>query len=378
MKTALLKLTGVVAIMAAASTLAQAQNQKMGDNLGNHTATKDLQMNTKQILNTSGIAIGSATITNTSVSLQIGGAGKAIMISSVAANTEIATPANGMIIYNTTDNLFYLYQNGAWVTFALGLKTDGDGINTTGDAKGYTLTQVGQQTVLKLSPATATTPGIVTFDGDQVFGGNKAFNGNVAVNNTSTLTVGTGATVLGGNLTMGTTAAPTAAQFNGTIGVSGKTTLTGNIGTNAAPLSGVAITAAVPALGTADESFMVIDNTSGELRRSSFAGNALSKAKIAIPTATLGANEATKLTLTITGIAKNDGVVVNYDADDLAANPDLGFISILNATATGTDSVTITVADLRQENADGTPLIAASTLLSGKHFTVTRYRQAGL
>ena len=218
MKKIILKTALMIAVLSATSYIAEAQ-QKFGDNLGNHKATKDLDMNTKQVLNTSGVVIGSATaLTNTSIALQIGTANQAIVISSVALNGDILLPVNGMIIYNTTDKKFFLYQDSAWVTLA-----------------------------------------------------------------------------------------------------------------------------------------------------------SISNQQLTIPAVTLGTNEATKIVITgITGLLKNGGVVINFDADDLTANADLGYISILNAAATANGTVTVTVADMRQY--DGTTALSdAGALLTGKHFTLTRF-----
>ncbi|MET0571079.1 MAG: hypothetical protein ABWZ79_06610 [Pedobacter agri] len=374
MKSTLFKSAMVMGFFALTLGAAQAQTQKMGDNLGNHTATKDLQMAGKQILNASGVVIGATVAANNSVALQISGADKAILISNVAANTDILAPLNGMIIYNTTDNKFYLYQNNAWVTFALALAPSTDGIGSVSNPNGYTLTQVGQETVLKLTPADATNPGVIT-TGDQVLAGNKTLQGNFSLASGGNLTVEAGTTNLNGSLTVGATGAVVPTALNGSLTVSDKTTLNGNTGTDTSPVNGIVFSNTIPALNTEAENFLVVDAASGEVRRSSFVGNALFKQRILAPTFTLGANEATKLILTVPGITRNDGVVVNYDAGDLSATPGLEYISILNATATNDLEVSITIADMRQENADGTPLVPAATLLGGKNFVITRYKQ---
>jgi hypothetical protein len=110
-------LTGV--LLGAISTVqGQSRQIRLGDNMGDHMAAKDLDMNSKQILNADGIAIGSATITNQNVAFQIDGTDKAILMPRVTALTAIATPVNGMLVYNSTDNKFYVRENGAWVSFA--------------------------------------------------------------------------------------------------------------------------------------------------------------------------------------------------------------------------------------------------------------------
>ena len=364
----------VTGLCVLATGLAQAQTQKMGDNLGNHTATRDLQLAGKQILNASGVVIGATVAANNSVALQIAGTNKAILISNVAANTDIVAPLNGMIIYNTTENKFYLYQNSAWVTFALSLTASTDGIESVSNPNAYTLTQIGQNTVLKLTPADAVNPGVVT-TGAQTLAGDKSLKGSFSLLTGGNLTVTDGTTNLNGNLTVGATGTVVQTTLNGGLKVSDKTTLNGNTGTNSSPVNGIVFSNTVPALNSGAENFLVVDATSGEVRRSSFVANAFLKQKITVPTFALGANEATKIVLTVPGVEQNDGVVVNYDAADLAATPGLEYISILNATATGNLQVSVTIADMRQENADGTALVPATTLLSGKNFVVTRYRQ---
>ena len=109
--------TGV--LLGAISTVqGQSRQIKLGDNLGDHMAAKDLDMNSKQILNAQGIAIGSATITNQNVAFQIDGTNKAILMPRITALTAIASPVNGMLVYNSTDNKFYVRENGVWVAFA--------------------------------------------------------------------------------------------------------------------------------------------------------------------------------------------------------------------------------------------------------------------
>ena len=342
----MLKIAVTIAVLGSTIYTSQAQ-QKFGDNLGTHIASKALDMNTQQILNASGVAIGTATLSNNSIALQIDGSDKAILIPRVATNGAILAPQNGMIIYNTTDNKFSLYQNGAWVNFALSLVASSTGINTTGNTNGYTLTQVGQEMVLKLSPATATEPGVVTVDA-QSFAGNKTFGGNLIV---------TGTTTLNGNTT-----------------ISGTNTLT--VGTGAATLGGkVTATGLTAAVDDATEAALVVDKTTGEIKKSAFSPVAMAQLKLTIPTVVLGTNTANTIVISsIANVKKNDGVIINYDADDLAANPTLAYISLLNATASADGTVTVTVADMRQY--DGTTALSdAGALLTGKHFTLTYYHK---
>ncbi|OYX97040.1 MAG: hypothetical protein B7X86_12690, partial [Sphingobacteriales bacterium 17-39-43] len=124
--------TGV--LLGAISTVqGQSRQIRLGDNMGDHMAAKDLDMNSKQILNAEGIAIGSATITNQNVAFQIDGTNKAILMPRITALTAIATPVNGMLVYNSTDNKFYVRQNGEWVTFATVTELNSKSANITVD-----------------------------------------------------------------------------------------------------------------------------------------------------------------------------------------------------------------------------------------------------
>jgi hypothetical protein len=91
--------------------------QRMGDNLGNHTASSDLKMNSKKILNASNIAIGTTALVNGSVALQVDGLDKAVLFPRVTTLSGVITPVNGMMVYNTADDKFYVRQGGVWVNF---------------------------------------------------------------------------------------------------------------------------------------------------------------------------------------------------------------------------------------------------------------------
>jgi hypothetical protein len=108
----------IIFLGAIGSVQGQLRQVRLGDNLGDHMASKDLNMNNKQILNAEGIAIGSATITNLNVAFQIDGTNKAILMPRITELSAIQTPVNGMLVYNSTDNKFYVRENGVWVTFA--------------------------------------------------------------------------------------------------------------------------------------------------------------------------------------------------------------------------------------------------------------------
>ncbi|MBV9989227.1 MAG: hypothetical protein JO301_16225, partial [Chitinophagaceae bacterium] len=92
-----------------------AQAQKLGDNLGNHTAKDDLKMQNFRILNAKGIVIGSSVFANdTSVALEINSINKALLISRINDTLAIKQPVDGMIIYLTTDRTFRFRQNNTW------------------------------------------------------------------------------------------------------------------------------------------------------------------------------------------------------------------------------------------------------------------------
>lgn len=332
MKKSLLSVAFAFAMTLGTTQLLKAQT--FGDNLGNHKATKDLLMQNKQLLNAAGVAIGTATFTNSSIALQIDGTDKAILIPRVAANSAIAAPLNGMIIYNTTDKKFFLYQGGdnvgaggAWVTFALAMKESTDGINAVGNDHGYTLTQVGQETILKLSPATATTPGIVTVDAQQ-FNGHKVFGDSVTVSKRTMLNADT---------------------------VSGGLTLKdAKIGS-----------------GLLEEKFMVVDNK-GLVKKSNVSPASFGKYSLAVPAGTSAGfspdgNSSVEFTLTVPGLKMDDGVVVNFSNADFAAFKGL---TILYAIATADNTVTVAIADLR--NPAETPGYALPAF-DGKNLIVTRY-----
>ena len=114
--------------------------------MGDHIASKDLEMNNKQILNSSGIAIGVAAISNGSVALQVDGSNKAILIPRITGLTAIATPENGMMVYNTADSKFYVRQGNAWVSFA-----DGSGSVISMNGKIGAVTFEGDETTITVN-----------------------------------------------------------------------------------------------------------------------------------------------------------------------------------------------------------------------------------
>jgi len=351
----LLKSALIVGLLSATASFAQAQ--KFGDNLGNHIATKNLEMNNNQILNASGIVIGSATpLTNTSIALQIG-AGKALVISSVADPVTLDA-VEGMIVYNTTSTQFEAYKGGSWSPISTPLRNSPDGIETAANNNGYTLTQTGQDLVLRLAPADETHPGIVT-TGVQTFGGNKTFGGSATV--TNGLEVIGGATTLGGNL-----AVATATILNGTLNVVGKTTLAGADAAGVVPA--IEMTGLVAATTTEAQNYLVVD-AQGNVKKGESSIAKLGKYSRPLPAATTDfdpeGNSAATYNIEVLGIKKNDAVVVNFDADQFA---DFAGLTILSAAATADDNVRVVIADLRN------PAISYSApVITGKNLIITKY-----
>jgi hypothetical protein len=108
----------ILLISAMVSLLGEAAycQQRLGDNLGNHKATQNLNLNNKNILSASGVVIGGSSMANSSVGLQIDGS-KALLLSRVTSLGSITAPVSGMMVYNSTDNKLYVYQNGLWTTY---------------------------------------------------------------------------------------------------------------------------------------------------------------------------------------------------------------------------------------------------------------------
>ncbi|RZK77899.1 MAG: hypothetical protein EOO85_07645 [Pedobacter sp.] len=120
--------------------------QRMGDNLGNHKATTNLDLNGKdlvraQVINAENVIIGTATVVNnSSVALQVNGQ-KAILIPRVNNLLNATAPAipaadlvEGMIVYDLTTHKFYVRDNVSWVTY--GTTSLADAHILVGDAAG--------------------------------------------------------------------------------------------------------------------------------------------------------------------------------------------------------------------------------------------------
>ena len=169
---------------------------KIGDNLGNHKAVKELDMNSQKIINAAGLIFGASTFTNNSIQLELTGADKALLLNRVASLSAINSPIDGMAVYNSSDNKFYVRQGGSWMSFTSA--TDAvtsltvSNIGSAPNSKGISLNTSKGDVILTLQPADNTNPGIITtgaqtFGGDKIFAGNSSF-ANVAITGIASFT----------------------------------------------------------------------------------------------------------------------------------------------------------------------------------------------
>lgn len=120
--------------------------QRMGDNLGNHKATTNLNLNGKnlekaQVINAENVIIGTATmVNNASIALQVNGQ-KAILIPRIGNLLDASSAAipaadliEGMIAYDLTTHKFYVRDNTSWITY--GSTKLSDAHILVGDASG--------------------------------------------------------------------------------------------------------------------------------------------------------------------------------------------------------------------------------------------------
>lgn len=313
----------------------QAQAQKVGDNLGNHTANQDLKMSGKDILNAkdvtatgavntkdvnatgtvtannvtatnnvsvtnaNGIVIGAATFTNTSVSLELKG-DKALLINRVTDTSTIAAAdvVDGMMIFANNQHKFYFRSNGIWQTFAgtsagtAVLSITPGAVGGNANASGFSLFTTGSTTsavtgdlTLLLQPANASYPGVVT-SGPQIFGGNKKFADAVTL---------------------------------GYVPISTDTT----------------------------NKLLVVDGISGNIMASNMNVGLIGKAIVQVPAGTsalLTPNTFLDVILTVAGVKADDGIVVNIKKSDRAL---FAGLTIKNATATNDNEVTVCFEDER-------------------------------
>jgi len=297
---------------------------KIGDNLGTHKADKDLNMNQKKILNVDGVAIGSATLGNSSVSLELAGNDKAILFNRVATLAAVVTPVDGMAVYNNQDNKFYVRQNGAWVTFG----TMGDivvsltaaSVGTTPNANGLVLSSNKGDITITLQPADENYPGVLTAVAQKI-GGDKDFTGNTKLNNVTV----TGATILSG------------------------LTLSNDV-----------------------NDVILVQDATGAIKKSALIAGSINKLLIDVPVGTSASftedNVMVTVTLTISGVKKDDGVVVNFLSDDQSFFTGL---SIMSAIATADNTVKVIMSDIRNPQDPSFAPVA----IDGKKLNVTFIRK---
>jgi microcystin-dependent protein len=108
------------------STYAQ---KVLGDNLGNHKATQDLNLQNFNLTNikagySATLVVGKDNISNGSIAIEIGGSNKAVIIPNVSDIFNLTNPSipstnflNGMIAYDIASKKIALYQNSKWSSF---------------------------------------------------------------------------------------------------------------------------------------------------------------------------------------------------------------------------------------------------------------------
>jgi hypothetical protein len=104
--------------------------RKLGDNLGNHVATKNLNMSAKDVANiqqitAENVVVGtSGSIANSHIALQVNGAGKTILIPRVADLLNVSNPPiptasalEGMLVYDMATHKLYIRNNSSWTAY---------------------------------------------------------------------------------------------------------------------------------------------------------------------------------------------------------------------------------------------------------------------
>jgi hypothetical protein len=293
---------------------------KIGDNLGNHKAAKELDMNNQKIINAAGLIIGASAFSNNSIQLELTAGDKALLFNRVASLSAINTPIDGMAVYNSSDNKFYVRQGGSWISFTS--TTDAvtsltaTNVGTAANSKGISLNASKGDVTVTLQPADNINPGIITA-GAQTFGGDKTFAGNSTFANAAI--------------------------------------------TGVASFTGLSISTNV------NDVIAVIDAT-GTIKKSTLMAGSINKLNVPIPIGTsalfVSDNMIITITLTVNGIKQDDGVVVNFSTADL---PAFNGLSIINALASADNTIKVSIADSRNP-AD--PLYAA-VAIDSKNLVVT-------
>ena len=314
----------------------QVQAQKVGDNLGNHTAIKDLDIGKHNIVNASGAVIGSVnftTIPNTSVSLELAGTDKAFLVNRVddlfATTSPITNTAVGMMVYNKKDSKFYFFDGKGWETFATpspsGLTvwtvTAGD-FGTSPNGSGLTVTTTAGNVKISLEAATVDYPGVVT-TATQAFAGTKNFQNDLNV---------------GGAITVG-----------GAATITGATTIAGTTTISSGSLN---ISKTVPVSTNPADYVLVVDGN-GAVKTSTMSAGLIGNAIVQIPvgfSAKQTPNSYFSLVFKpVKGVNIDDGVVVNFKNSDIGT---FTGITIKSAVATNTDEVTVYLEDDRNPDPD--------------------------
>lgn len=299
MKTPIFYKSLLLLFMLACSTVVFSQ-VKIGDNLGSHKAAKDLDMNSKKIINVDGAVIGAATLTNSSVQLELAGTNQAILFNRVSTLAAIVNPIDGMAVYNNADNKFYVRQGGAWVTFGVWgdivLSLTASNVGNSPNGKGITLSSNKGDITITLQPADGTNPGVLTA-GAQTIGGDKTLTGNTTLSNATV----TGAFVLNG------------------IGSSSSV-----------------------------NDVILVQDATGSVKKSALFAGSINKLNIAVPAGTSALfssdNVMVTVTLTVTGIKQDDGVLVNFATVDEAS---FSGLTIVSAIASADNTVKVVIADIR-------------------------------
>ena len=214
----------------------------------------------------------------------------------------------------------YVRQGGAWVTFGtsnnLVTSLTASAVGATPNGDGLTLSSSQGTITINLQPADATRPGVLTA-GSQTIGGNKTFTGTTTFQDVVV-----------------------------------------SAGINAANIS--------PSTNVAD--VILVQDASGNVKKSALFAGSIMKVNVPIPGGTSALftsdNMLITVTLTVAGIAQDDGVVVNFSNADQASFVGL---TILSSIATAANTVKVYLADVRNP-AD--PAYAA-VAIDAKNLTVT-------
>jgi hypothetical protein len=126
----------------------------LGDNLGNHIATRNLDMNgnnmnNASVVNTENLVIGTVgKLDNSAIALQINGSNKAILVprvpdllNSSSPSIPISAVVEGMIVYDLTTHKFYIRDNSGWTTWGMMKLLAGQVLlgDSNGNERGVTL-----------------------------------------------------------------------------------------------------------------------------------------------------------------------------------------------------------------------------------------------